>query len=478
MKRKKRNQVIGLMLTVVLTLQLQAGAAALPVQAANAADANQQQVFRFLTDEMKLNSAAACGIMANIERESGFNPKASGSGGRFYGLIQWGGSRQTALYTYCGQNGYDPNSIAGQLRYMEYELNTDYTNVRDALRTVANTADGAYQAGYVWCYYYEMPGDTYNVSVARGNLARDSYWPEFGRQVLPFRSNIESPANQQSYSGIVRIQGWAVYGDGIGTVTAKVNGHVLELQQYSRQDVAAAYPGYPAGREGFFADIPADCLQIGTNELIIYAGSGQLQFEAGRVQFSCAELDTAAPVISDVAVSNVTEDGYQVTCTVTDDFGLREVRFPTWTEYNGQDDLQKNWSVAESAKGTVTGNQVVYQVRVQDHDYESGLYYTHIYAYDRAGHQSVAVLSCTVPDSPLLYGDANGDRSVAVDDAIRVLQVLIRLRGMNERQTLAADVDGVPGIEVADALCILKKTVNLIQEFPVERQVNEQQPVA
>lgn len=35
---------------------------------------NKEKVFSFLTEELGLNNAAACGVMANVQNESGFNP--------------------------------------------------------------------------------------------------------------------------------------------------------------------------------------------------------------------------------------------------------------------------------------------------------------------------------------------------------------------------------------------------------------------
>ena len=60
-------------------------------------EANKQEIFHYLTNNMGLNSAAACGVMANIERECDFDPTAVGGGGRSYGLCQWTDSRQTGL---------------------------------------------------------------------------------------------------------------------------------------------------------------------------------------------------------------------------------------------------------------------------------------------------------------------------------------------------------------------------------------------
>ncbi len=100
-------------------------------------------------------------------------------------------------------------------------------------------------------------------------------------------------------------------------------------------------------------------------------------------------VDTTAPVISNVQITNVTGSGYTVECTVTDDVGVAKVQFPTWTSYNGQDDLVDDWQNSSAVSGTAYGN--VYKFRVEDiaHDYERGAYNTHIYAFDAAGNYSM-----------------------------------------------------------------------------------------
>ena len=100
--------------------------------------------------------------------------------------------------------------------------------------------------------------------------------------------------------------------------------------------------------------------------------------------------ETAAPTISNVKVSDVTAAGYKVTCTVSSPFGIKEVKFPTWTSNNGQDDIK--WHVA-----TISGNTASYYVNVKDHKNESGRYETHIYVYDKAGKEAKATTSATVP---------------------------------------------------------------------------------
>ena len=42
-----------------------------------------------------------------------------------------------------------------------------------------NTADGAYTAGYKFCYSYEAPANRVSSSESRGALARDTYFPRY-----------------------------------------------------------------------------------------------------------------------------------------------------------------------------------------------------------------------------------------------------------------------------------------------------------
>lgn len=93
--------------------------------------------------------------------------------------------------------------------------------------------------------------------------------------------------------------------------------------------------------------------------------------------------DTVNPVISNIKVTDVSEEGYRVTCNISDNVGVTTVKFPTWTVKNGQDDLI--WHV-----GTISGNTATFYVKRTDHKNEYGTYITHIYAYDAAGNQTAS----------------------------------------------------------------------------------------
>lgn len=103
------------------------------------------------------------------------------------------------------------------------------------------------------------------------------------------------------------------------------------------------------------------------------------------------QSDTTAPAISNVQISNISSDGYKVSCNVSDNVGVVSVKFPTWTEQNGQDDII--WH-----EGTLSGSTASYNVKVSDHKNEQGCkYITHIYAYDVAGNNASYGITVNVP---------------------------------------------------------------------------------
>ncbi|MCQ2437068.1 MAG: phage tail tip lysozyme [Clostridia bacterium] len=141
---------------------------------------NEEKCFMFMTMELGLSPAAACGIMANIKKESSFNPKDTT--GSYYGLCQWGSGRLTNMKNWCATNGYGYDTLEGQLRFMMYELVTGYSGtVLATIKNAPNTAQGAYDVGYDFCYRYERPAAKETSSVTRGNLAKDTYFPKYNK---------------------------------------------------------------------------------------------------------------------------------------------------------------------------------------------------------------------------------------------------------------------------------------------------------
>ena len=144
------------------------------------------KIYDFLVEEMGFNTAAACGILSNIYHESTFNPNAGRSS--CYGICQWTGSRLSTMKSFCNKRGYSWKSLNGQLRYLEYELTSTSNGktVYKYMKNVPNTAEGAYKAGYYWCYNYERPSNKSAKSAMRGNLAKDSYWKVYSKLTVSF----------------------------------------------------------------------------------------------------------------------------------------------------------------------------------------------------------------------------------------------------------------------------------------------------
>lgn len=140
---------------------------------------NEQLIYLFAVKVMGYNSAAASGLLANIKAESGFNPNINGDSGTSFGICQWHASRKTRLINWCNNNGLDYKSLAGQLYFLKYELETYYPSVNRYMKGVSNDANGAYDAAYYFCYNFEAPANKVSKSTSRGNSAENTYYPKY-----------------------------------------------------------------------------------------------------------------------------------------------------------------------------------------------------------------------------------------------------------------------------------------------------------
>ena len=119
-------------------------------------------------------------------------------------------------------------------------------------------------------------------------------------------------------------------------------------------------------------------------------------------------IDKTAPTMTSAEIKNITTTGYDVYVYGVKDSGsgVNRVQFPTWTNANGQDDIQANWSTSDTAKGTkqADGTTWVYHVKTTDHKNEAGAYNTHIYAYDNLGNgKCISTHTITVPSVTITY---------------------------------------------------------------------------
>lgn len=146
----------------------------------SSAQENREIIYDFMKEEMGFNTAAACGVLANIHAESSFRPTASmidTNGLLSYGICQWNGVRYTALQNYCAEHNLDYQTVEGQLQYLKYELEHSEASACARVKNVENTAEGAYTAGYNWARYFERCSSVYFET--RANLAQNTYWPMY-----------------------------------------------------------------------------------------------------------------------------------------------------------------------------------------------------------------------------------------------------------------------------------------------------------
>ncbi len=255
-----------------------------------ASNSNETIIYNFLKNELRLNTAAACGVLANIEKESTFRNDLmehgyTWEGGAGYGICQWTNyprtsptGRRTNLVNWCTSNGYNYKSLDGQLNYLKHELETSYkSKVYNVLLSVSNDAGGAYDAGYIWCYNFERPqGYNTGVSEYRGNIAKNNYWSKY-KNDPPSSDNIEWNIDE-SYTNTetgFHTSGWVIAGSNINRLTYSINGsdEKTYTNWISRPDVNNAYPSYPQIPCGFKIDIDWSNFKNGKNTVVLKAYS-------------------------------------------------------------------------------------------------------------------------------------------------------------------------------------------------------------
>lgn len=134
----------------------------------------------FLRSEMNLNTAAICGILANIQNESNFDPLAIGDNGTAHGICQWTTKRWDRLLVYCEYHKYEPDTLTAQLQYMKFELETRYPETLKIIRGAKNNDEGADNVARIFCTDYEVPVNINAELAERRKLASHSYWSSIG----------------------------------------------------------------------------------------------------------------------------------------------------------------------------------------------------------------------------------------------------------------------------------------------------------
>ena len=123
------------------------------------------------------NEAAICGILANIRKETNFRSDIGGDYGTSYGMCGWHATRWDRLKNYCDKNNLDIRTIETQSQFLVWELKNCYSGLYKTLKSIPNTAQGAYEAAYQFTIHFERPQGMYDKGVERGNIAAGDYYP-------------------------------------------------------------------------------------------------------------------------------------------------------------------------------------------------------------------------------------------------------------------------------------------------------------
>ena len=133
----------------------------------------QAQVYNYFKQK-GYGPAQIAGIMANIEKESNFEPKADNGHGA-YGMFQWMGGRFDALRNLAASRGTDWTDVYAQLDYAYEEIHSGsgWNGNYEAKQKFESTED-PYEAGVLLSKYFERHGIE-SENAKRGELAREYY---------------------------------------------------------------------------------------------------------------------------------------------------------------------------------------------------------------------------------------------------------------------------------------------------------------
>lgn len=143
----------------------------IPVVSINAT-ASAKVAYQFLTSA-GLSPAATCGILGNIQAESGFNTAAVGDKGTSFGICQWHNARGTRMKQFVGANW--AVNLTGQLQFLLTELTP--AKYFSSIRDVPNTETGARTAADVFVRKFEVPANVDSESIKRQSNAV-AFWKE------------------------------------------------------------------------------------------------------------------------------------------------------------------------------------------------------------------------------------------------------------------------------------------------------------
>ena len=140
------------------------------------------------------------------------------------------GNKKIKSYAIYAENDYNYQDLESQLKFLEYEIQSDYyyASILKRIRNVENTAEGAYEAASIWCVKFEIPANKDAVAITRGVLARDEYWPEYynlnpeNPENPKDPENPDNPENPENPENLILIEIDAIEPDDDGNITVRV----------------------------------------------------------------------------------------------------------------------------------------------------------------------------------------------------------------------------------------------------------------
>ena len=120
---------------------------------------NEAKTYFYLRD-LGWTHNGACGVMGNINQESGFRTNAvSFDGYGSLGICQWTFGRRTNLENLLKSHSFAVDSLEGQCKFLDYETKTSYPSVYTYLTTEVNL--NAAQIARKFCDEWERPAAEY-----------------------------------------------------------------------------------------------------------------------------------------------------------------------------------------------------------------------------------------------------------------------------------------------------------------------------
>ena len=175
-----------------------------PAMAADKTSINQKEIYRFLTEDLGLNTAAACGIMGNIYYETGY--RADITVGDYYGLFMYYPPLGEALRTWCDSQKLDYRTVDGQMKFLRAMFNGEvayfnYISLYSSLLETENTANGAYNAGAMFCRQFEKPSDLSNQARLRAEHASGVLFQKYKSSLVETSSKTASHVENEVIAG-------------------------------------------------------------------------------------------------------------------------------------------------------------------------------------------------------------------------------------------------------------------------------------